>query len=72
MKYWGRCLLVYVTITAVLYGTNSVAGGRSPPVRFTGGGRLRGSEVTAGGVEEISVPGGSGVGELREKHGLLY
>ena len=25
MKYWGRCLLVYLTITAVLYGTNSVA-----------------------------------------------
>ena len=25
MTYWGRCLLVYLTITAVLYGTNSVA-----------------------------------------------
>ena len=26
MKYWGRCLLLYLTITAVLYGTNSVEG----------------------------------------------
>ena len=37
MKYWGRCLLVYVTITAVLYGTNSV----QPSVSHT---RRRGQE----------------------------
>ena len=72
MKYWGRCLLLYLTITAVLYGTNSVAPGRSLPVRFTGGGRLRGSEVTAGAIEEISVPGGSDVGGMRDQYGNLY
>ena len=42
MKYWGRCLLVYLTITAVLYGTNSVAPEVSGPT-FTGGGAVGGA-----------------------------
>ena len=49
MKYWGRSLIVYLTITAVLYGTREVQmlaryssgegprrGGRAPFTRLPG------------------------------------
>ena len=55
MKYWGRCLLVYLTITAVLYGTNSVAPEVSGPT-FTGGGAVGGKEKPTIGSKTSYAP----------------
>ena len=58
MKYWGRCLLVYVTITAVLYGTNSV----QPSQRSVSHTRRRGQEDAW--PQERPFQGGYGGGTL--------
>ena len=59
MKYWGRCLLVYLTITAVLYGTNSVAPEPIKGPAFTGTNPTGGAPTkgeTGGGKKTSYAP----------------
>ena len=56
MKYWGRCLLVYLTITAVLYGTNSVAPDQVRAPAVTGGGAVGGKEKPPIGSKTSYAP----------------
>ena len=56
MKYWGRSLIVYLTITAILYGTREVypgdwyaaqTGEQTQYLRAFAPGHERGSELTS-------------------------